>query len=225
MTIRGMGAAAPRWVRVLFVIAAAGMLASAVAKAQEEVPQGRIIPVEEEMRGDLSRARLRLGPVRLIPSLLITNAGYDNNVFASSENPVADWTATVTAGFRFIVPFGSKMFLRANALPTYTWYDKLTDRRFFGGFYNGEVFGFFNRLTVAAAVQNNQTYRNFSSEFDSRVVYKDSAANGRFELNISGPFFLIGEGGVARIRYETEGTNPPDVEPGSLNDVTRNNRD
>jgi len=225
MTIRRIGAAAPRRLRVLAAAASTAWLLAAAGLAQEDVPQGRIVPEQEEMRDDLSRARLRLGPIRLIPSLLITNAGYDNNVFASSENPVSDWTATVTAGFRFIVPFGSKMFARVDALPTYTWYDKLKDRRFFGGFYNGELFGFFNRLTVALGAINNQTYRNYSSEFDSRVVYKDSIGNGRFELNLTGPFYLVGEGSYARIRYEQQGTVPPDVEPGSSQDVTRNNRD
>src|SRR4051812_28399927 len=213
MTMGGFGAAAPRRLRVFAAAASAAWLLAAVGLAQEEVPQGRIVPEEEEMHSDLARARLRLGPVRLIPSLLITNAGYDNNVFATSTNPVNDWTATVTAGFRFIVPFGSKMFVRADVLPTYTWYDELKDRRFFGGFYSGELFGFFNRLTVAVGASINQTYRNYSSEFDSRVVYKDALANGRFELNLTGPFYLVGEGGYARIRYDAQGTQPPDVEP------------
>ena len=221
-----VGAAAPRRLRVLAAaIPVAWLMTSMAALAQDEVPQGRIIPEEEEMRDDMARARLRLGPVRLIPSLLITNAGYDSNVFASSENPVSDWTATFTAGFRFILPLGSKMFLRADALPTYTWYDKLSDRRFFGGLYSGQWFGFFNRLDVRLGATNDQTYRNFSSEFDSRVVYKNSNATGSVELNVSGPFYLMGEGGYTRVRYEQQGTNPPDVQPGDINDVRRNNRD
>jgi hypothetical protein len=206
-------------------IPAVWLLTCAAVSAQEDVPQGRIIPEEEEMRDDLSRAKLRLGPLRLIPSLLITNAGYDSNVFATSENPVSDWTATFTAGFRFVLPLGSKMFLRADVLPTYTYYKDLTDRRFFGGLYDGQWFGFFNRLSVQVGATNDQTYRNFSSEFDSRVVYKTSRANGSFELNVSGPFYVLGEGGYSRIRYDPEGTNVPDPEPGDTHDVRRNNRD
>lgn len=221
-----MRAAAPRRLRVLAAAIPVGwLLMSARAWAQDEVPQGRIIPEEEQMRDDMARARLRLGPVRLIPSLLISNAGYDSNVFGSSENPVSDWTATFTAGFRFIVPLGAKMFLRADALPTYTWYDELTDRRFFGGLYSGQWFGFFNRLSVRLGATNDRTYRTFSSEFDSRVVYKNTTGNGSFELSLTGPFYLVGEGGYTQIRNEPEGTNPPDVQPGEGNNVQRNNRD
>jgi hypothetical protein len=226
MSNERVGAAAPRRLRVLAAaISAAWLLMSMSALAQDDVPQGRIIPEEEEMRSDMARARLRLGPVRLIPSVLITNAGYDSNVFGSAENPESDWTATFTAGFRFIMPLGSKMFLRADALPTYTWYDKLSDRRFFGGLYSGQWFGFFNRLSVRLGATNDQTYRNFSSEFDSRVVYKTSTGNGSFELNLTGPFYLLGEGGYTRIRNDPQGTNPPDVQPGDVNNVQRNNRD
>lgn len=221
-----LGAAAPRRLRVLAAaIPVSWLLMSVTAWAQDDVPQGRIVPEEEQMHDDMARAKLRLGPVRLIPSLLISNAGYDSNVFGSSENPVSDWTATFTAGFRFIVPLGSKMFLRADALPTYTWYHELTDRRFFGGLYRGDWFGFFNRLSVRLGASKDQTYRNFSSEFDSRVVYKNTNANGSVELSLTGPFYLIAEGGYIEIRNDPEGTNPPDVQPGDVHDVRRNNRD
>src|SRR5690348_16482740 len=179
MTSARFGAAAPRRLLVFAACAGVGWLfAIGQARAQEDVPEGRTVPLEEEVRDDMARARLHLGPLRLIPSLTVTNAGYDNNVFATADNPVSDWTATFTAGFRFLLPLGSKMYFRADAMPSYTWYDKLTDRRFFGGLYDGNLMGFFNRLTVVATAQNTQTYRNYSSEFDSRVVYKDSNAGG-----------------------------------------------
>jgi hypothetical protein len=221
------GAAAPRRLRVLAaLIATAGFLVSARTKAQDEVPQGRIVPEQEEIQHDLARARLRLGPLRLIPSIDITNAGYDNNVYASSTDPVSDWTATVTAGFRFILPVGSKMYLRADALPTYTWYDKLTERRFFGGYYNGTLFGFFNRLSLALTAAGDQTYRNYSTEFDSAVVHKNSTIGGSLEVNVAGPLYVFGEGGYARIRYDETGTVPPDgiPPPPDVQPVIQNDR-
>jgi hypothetical protein len=223
MTSARFGAAAPRRLLVFAACAGVGWLfAIGQARAQEDVPEGRTVPLEDEVRDEMARARLHLGPVRLIPSLTVTNAGYDNNVFATSDNPVSDWTATFTAGFRFLLPLGSKMYFRADAMPSYTWYDKLSDRRFFGGLYDGSLIGFFNRLTLVANAQNTQTYRNYSSEFDSRVVYKDSNAGGNFELNLGGPFYLIGEGSFARIKYDASGVQPP---TGSPSDVERNNRD
>ena len=225
MRISIFGAAAPRRARVLAGnLAAACLLVAAAARAQDDVPQGRIIPEEEAIRNDMSRARLRLGPLRLIPSIEVRNAGYDNNVYASGDNQVSDYTATVTAGFRFLLPVGSKMFLRADALPTYTWYDKLTDRRFFGGFYDGVLFGFFNRMSVALEATGDQTYRNYSSEFDSPVVHKNSTIGGSVELNVAGPLYVFGSGGYSRVRYSEEGTIPPDGSPTEPQPVIANDR-
>jgi hypothetical protein len=220
--IRG---AAPRRPRVLAgAIPAACLLIAAAAMAQEDIPQGRIVPEHEEILSDMARARMRLGPLRLIPSIEVYNAGYDNNVYATSDNPVSDWTATVRGGLRFLLPVGSKMFLRADALPTYTWYDKLTDRRFFGGYYNGVLFGFFNRLSLALAAGGDQTYRNYSSEFDSPVVNKNSYISGSVEVNAVGSLYVFGEGGYARLRYDDTGTIPPDGSPSEPQPVVSNNR-
>lgn len=227
MRISVFGAAAPRRMRVLAkAFGVAGLLASAAARAQDDVPSDRIIPAEQEIRNDMARARLRLGPLRLIPSIDITNAGYDNNVYASSTEPVSDWTATVTAGFRFVLPVGSKMFLRADALPTYTWYDKLTERRFFGGLYNADLYGFFNRLSIRIGGGGSEVYRNYSTEFDSRVIDKTTDINGSLEVNVAGPIYVFGEGGYAKIRYDETGTVPPDgiPPPPDVRPVVDNNR-
>jgi hypothetical protein len=226
MRIQIVGAAAPRKLRVLAAaFPAAFLLVTAAAKAQDEIPQGRIVPEHEEIEHDMARARLRLGPLRLIPSLEIYNAGYDNNVFATkSEDAVSDWTATVRGGLRFLLPVGSKFYVRADALPTYTWYDKLTDRRFFGGFYNGVLFGFFNRLSLAVAAGGDQTYRNYSSEFDSPVVNKNSFVSGSVEVNAVGRLYVFGEGAYGRFRYDQTGTVPPDGSPSEPQPVISNNR-
>ena len=225
MKISIFGAAAPRRLRVLAgSLAAACLLVAPAARAQDDVPQGRTIPEEEAIRNDMGRARLRLGPLRLIPSIEIRNAGYDNNVYASGDNQVSDYTATVTAGFRFLLPLGGKMYLRADALPTYTWYDKLTERRFFGGYYDGVLFGFFNRLSFALEATGDQTYRNYSSEFDSPVVHKNSAIGATVEVNAAGPLYVFGSGGYSRVRYDEQGTIPPDGNPQEPQPVVQNDR-
>lgn len=218
---------ADRWRRPLGSLAlslasvAGALLAAASARAQivsDVVPLDRIVPVEEEVKADMDSARFRLGPIRLIPSIAVTNAGYDSNVFATSEDVVSDWTATFRAGARFLVPFGSKVYLRADAFPQYTWYADLAERRFFGGEYTGSLYGFFNRLSVELSSAYYERYRIFSSELDSRVFGKTTGGAGRIELEVSGPFSLYGTGDYSRIRF-TQAGGPPDE------DVTRNDRD
>ena len=112
------------------------------------MPLNRTIPAKEEVQDEMGRARMRLGPARVLPSFNVWNAGYDSNVFGTNEDPVGDWTLSVNAGATFLVPFGSKFVLRADAFPQYTWYKELTERDHFGGRYDGSLYGFFNRMTV-----------------------------------------------------------------------------
>jgi hypothetical protein len=190
------------------VPALAFALAAGVARAQlasDDVPQERIIPEREKIDNDLQRSRLRLGPVRLLPSIAITNAGYDSNVFATSVNPVSDWTFTVRGGLRFLLPMGTKMYFRADALPQYTWYDKVTDRRTFGGIANASLFGFFNHMTVQLTGYGAKDFGVYSTEFVSRVLSTTVGGNGAVEVQITPALSVFGRGEAQRIRYDNAG--------------------
>jgi len=80
--------------RVLLAVVLA-TLAAGSARAQltsDDVPQVRTIPVKEEVDADMQAARFHLGPVRIIPTIAVRNAGYDYNVFGTTENPVSKFT-------------------------------------------------------------------------------------------------------------------------------------
>lgn len=192
------------------LLAALGAASAFAQEFQSYVPDDRTVSTKEEVDSDLQRARLRLGPVRLIPRIVVSDAGYDSNVLDTTI-PVADWTATFALGLRFIVPLGSKMYIRADALPQYTWYDKLVERRFFGGTYRGSVLGFFNRMTVELTGESVETYRIYSTELDARVVHKTQGGRGNVEVEVSGPIYLFGGGGYGQTRYDQEGV-PQDVQ-------------
>ena len=81
----------------------------------------------------MATARFRLGPVRLLPFFELYNVGWTNNALVTSEGTVDDYTASVSAGARLVVPFGQKLFLRGNVAPTYDWYYRTESLRGFGG--------------------------------------------------------------------------------------------
>jgi len=196
-------------------------LAAGSARAQlisDDVPQVRTIPAKEEVDADMQAARFHLGPIRMIPTITVRDAGYDNNVFGTTVNPISDWSFTVRGGLRFIVPFGTKIYLRAAALPEYTWYDKLEERRGFGGLYEASLYGFFNRMTVQLRGYDQETFVQYSSEVPTKVLTRTQDASGGFEIEILRrlAFFAKAEG--MRSRYSTEGQIPGD--PVNLNDRT-----
>lgn len=168
----------------------------------DEIPQYRLINEEDTIKNDIARSRYHLGPLRIIPAVFITDAGYNNNVFGTATNQIADWTATISAGARFILPFGSKTFLRADAFPRYTWYDKLVDRRQFGGIYEGSLFGFYNHLSFQLTGTDVEDYRTYSSELDTRVVQRTHAGYGRVDLDLTHSISFITGGGAQWIKYQ-----------------------
>jgi hypothetical protein len=191
--------------------ATAAMLVCAAARGQlvsDDVPRGRIVPEKTLIEQDLARSRLRLGPVRRIPSVAVTNAGYDNNVFATTEGPVGDWSFTIVAGLRFILPLGPKMYFRANVLPSYTWYDKVETRRGFGGTYGADLLGFFNHLSFEVGGASNEDFNLYSSEDPTRVLTTTRDAFGAVEVDLAQRFSVFARGEYQTVRYSNEGQLP-----------------
>ncbi|MFZ2492709.1 MAG: hypothetical protein WA208_14610 [Thermoanaerobaculia bacterium] len=153
-------------------IAAAGVAVGVEAQlTSDQVPRQRLVPRAEQIRQELEAARYRLGPFRIQPRLLFRDLGYNDNVYASSEgDPVSDWTATVAGGIHWTLPFGPKGYIRGDALPEYSWYKDLADRRFFGGTYNASAVALFNRMQLEGTVGTSKRIGYVSSELEAPAI-------------------------------------------------------
>jgi len=189
------------------------------ALTSDSVPLERTIPERELVANDIARSRYHLGPVRLLPGFAVHNAGYDSNVFGTSTDPVADWTASISAGSRFLLPMGAKFVLVADAFPEYTWYAELKQRDQFGGNYSGTLYGFFNRVTTEVTARYSERYYIYSSEIESPVFTKSEDGVVRMEVDLGVHWSVFGSGEIDRVRYD-QIQGPPDQEIG----VARNNR-
>jgi hypothetical protein len=138
----------------------------------------------------------------------LSNAGYDSNVFGTSTNQTSDWTASATAGFRWVVPVGSKLYVDGEALPQYTWYQKLADRRVFGGQYKASLLGFFNRASLEVGGFNSKSFSYISSETETKVVQTTLAGSAKLEVDVASNLSLFGGAEVARIRFGLVGAEP-----------------
>jgi hypothetical protein len=196
---------------VALLFAAALPRAAYAQLSIEEVPRLRLTYELDQIKSDMDRSLFHVGPVRVLPAVAITNAGYNTNVFGTSTNEVADWTATISAGARFTVPFGSKTYLRVDAFPRYIWYDKIVQRREFGGVYTGSLFGFFNHMNVQVSGNDIEDYKTYSSELDTRVLQRTHGGFGRLDLDLSHNVSFLAGGGAQWIKYE-QIAGPPDQE-------------
>ena len=167
----------------------------------------------------MENARYRLGPVRLFPKVSVGNAGYNSNVFGTSENEVADWEATATAGARFLLPAGKKVFFQADVQPQYNWFASEKQLRNFGGVYGGTVFAFFNRLSVEASGVYTDFTVTPNSETASPSIQRQTSGAGTLALEITRAVSLLGGGGARRTRYDSLPGSP--ISSASLADQDR----
>ena len=181
------------------------LLVAATASAQladDRVPHERTLPIREEIRTQLENSRFRFGIFRLQPTFAIRDLGYDNNVFGTSDNPVADWHSSVAAGTHFIVPGGSKLYLRGTVVPEYTYYQKLTSRRSLGGDYGASLLGLFNHMTIEAGAESVKELAIVSSEVERPAIGTTATANGALEVDILRRLSVFGTAKGERRRFD-----------------------
>jgi hypothetical protein len=194
------------------VLAAAAMLiAAAIADAQlvtDRVPRERTVPRGVELRHQLETSRYRVGVIRLRPIFSLRDSGYDSNVFGSSTDPVADWRSTVSAGSNLIVPLGRKMYATGVANPEYTYYNKLVNRRLFGGTYGGSLVGLFNRLSAEAGGNSSKIMAPVNSENERSAAGTRRDAFARTEIEFLSRLSVFGSAERQQQRYDPMTADP-----------------
>jgi len=182
-----------------------GLLLAASAAGQistDQVGRQRIVPTKERTKREAERYHFRLGPLRFSPVLRLYDAGYDSNVFGLPPPlEVARWTASVAAGFRWLVPAGSKFYVVGEAIPTYVWYQDLAVRSFFGGNYSAYLLGFFNRASLEVGGFNSKGLQFIGSEALAPVIQTTLDGSVKMEVDVASNFSLYAKGEVARLRF------------------------
>jgi len=206
------------------LLASAAIVAAAVPlRAQlitNVVPQERLESEEDQVKKDMDNARFHLGPVRLLPSFSVPNAGYNSNIYGTTENPVSDWTFTLQAGARFLLPMGPKMYFRVNAFPSYTWSVNFPERNNFGGAFDASVLGFFNHAFLNLNGFYNEGYSIYSSQFPALTLVTTHGGTGELEVRIVSRFSLFGGGYLQVVDYAQPGGTLPEQFDVRLNNRT-----
>jgi len=176
--------------------------------SSEEAPQQRTVPLRDEVHREMEQARFHLGSLGVQPVFDLRDLGWNNNVFGSMVNPVGDFTVTAVAGATLIAPLGSKMFIRGTAVPEYTWYDKTTELRHFGGTYGGGFVGLFNRMRFDASGGYRSWVTIVNSESQATAPENLTWGRARLEVDILRRLALFGGYDLAETSYDTSGLPP-----------------
>lgn len=199
-------------------LAFAAMPAAAQLPTDEPVRE-RTVPLREEVQRELESARFRVGPLRLLPKFVVRDLGYNNNAFGADDGGRGDTTGTLGFGVRYVVPMGAKLFLRGDAVPEYTWYRELSERRFLGGTYRGSLLALFNRMSLEAA--GSYTRQQGALNIESLVPVNSRATDAKIGLDVDVLDRLSVVGGAVLRRTRLEDVPEAGV---SSSDLDRDDR-
>ncbi len=143
-------------------------------------------PARAQVSGDpWTEARFHFGVVALGPTISIVNVGIDTNVFASSENPQRDFTATFAPGTTAILRLG-RARLSGQGNLTYQYFRTFESERSLNTSGSLRLFIPFNRLELTFGATAANSRQRQGSEITERVRRLETGANLEADLRLTG---------------------------------------
>jgi len=136
---------------------------------------------QSETGGPPQNVRMRIGPLFVNPTLALSNAGVDTNVFNEATNPKSDYTITVTPATDLWLRFGPTWF-QGNIKEDIVWFNKYASERSANNSYSLKWRVPLNRLTVTPTWTYANTRERPGFEIDARSQRTETGYGGTIEL-------------------------------------------
>ncbi len=169
----------------------------------------------EEYSDIRERARLRFGPLRVMPAFRLSEIGYDSNVYFRDEGSeaVSDFTTTLGAEARGYWLIGSSVILSVTENPEYLFYAREKDlRAFSNSFSSGLRLLLLRSFSLSADYHVQSHVRRSTSELDQRI--RDTTTGGA-----AGFFFETPRGTAVGVTGTLEDFRYKDIAAGGPDDI------
>jgi hypothetical protein len=156
------------------------------------------IPIEP----DPANIRVRMGPLWLNPTLSLTNAGIDTNVFNEFEadQPKRDFTLTVTPQADLWLRMG-RTWVIGNIKEDIVWYDKYASERSANTAYALNWLVPLTRLSFVVGSTFLHTNERPGFEIDARADRKERSASGAIEIRALSRTLFGARGEIRKIEF------------------------
>jgi hypothetical protein len=157
-----------------------------------------------ELNSIKERAKWRLGPFRIYPTLQLS-AGYDNNIFGTYKQlgPVSDFVATVSPQLTIYLPFRNWFILSLFESPQYVYFAETENERALNNSYSLAFrMLVFNRFSLSGAYESAKTKERISSEIDRRIFGQIDGYSGSIFLETARSTSIGFSGYLRQFRYE-----------------------
>lgn len=152
---------------------------------------------------DPNKVRVRLGPLSLNPSIALTNAGVDTNVFneADSTTPEKDFTLTVTPKTDVFIRLG-RTWLTGTITEDLVWYKKFSSERSANNNYSATWLVPLTRIGFAVGGNWISTHERPGFEIDARSERTERAGNAAIELRALSRTYVGVKGEQRKIDFD-----------------------
>lgn len=130
-----------------------------------------------------STVRMRIGPLFINPTLNLSNAGRDTNVFNDSKNPQEDFTVTISPGTDLWLRFGPS-WLQGSIKEDLVWFQKFSSERSANNTYLVKWVVPLNRLLVTPSWTYANTRERPGFEIDARVEHTEMTYGATAEYQL-----------------------------------------
>ena len=127
---------------------------------------------------------MQLGPLYLTPRWAL-HAGFDDNVFNSTEAPQSDWTAIFAPSLTVALPVTHRALFRVNAGCDLVWFSHFVNERSIDPRLEARAEGYLQRATVSFQHTALSTRQRPNYDIDVRSRRFESSSVGSVAVNFS----------------------------------------
>jgi hypothetical protein len=150
-----------------------------------------------------SNVRMHLGPLFVNPTIALTNAGVDTNVFneATVDSPKEDYTATLTPSTDIWLRMG-RSWLNASVREDLVYYQKYASERSVNSYYKASWLIPLNRISFIPMTSFLDTRDRPGFEVDARSERTEVAYGGSMEIRALSKTYFVVHGDRTAIQFD-----------------------
>jgi hypothetical protein len=138
-----------------------------------------------ELGRKLRETPWHIGPFRIQPQIVISNAGVDSNVFYTPSDPVKDFTVTAGPAATIYLPIHRKFVLSIHGSPQYVWYSKTDRERTWNYYVNGAAQLSLKNVFFSVEGIFSDARERWNTEIDIRPRRKEKGYGGSMLVNLA----------------------------------------
>jgi hypothetical protein len=124
------------------------------------------------------QAVLKIGPFRLRTILVLSNAGYDSNVYRTATNPVKDYSITAGPAFYLYLPIRKKIVFSIYESPQYVYFLETKRERTWNQYTSAQASIALERLFLSAGAGYSKAREIWNTEIDIRPQRTENSLKG-----------------------------------------------